>query len=75
MQRHRMHNAAQLSEMPRFYLKADVSLCSGLQSPVGSAHKREFLHPSLASLGDGLPSRAGSQRDEAKRQASAVTRS
>ena len=26
------------------------------------------LQPSLASLGDGLPSRAGSQRDEAKWQ-------
>ncbi len=27
------------------------------------------LQPSLASLGDGLPGRAGSQRDEAKMQA------
>ena len=32
------------------------------------------LHPSLASLGDGLPSSAGSQRDEAKMQAPALTR-
>ena len=28
-----------------------------------------YLQPSLASLGDGLPGRAGSQRDEAKMQA------
>ena len=31
------------------------------------------LHPSIASLGDGLLSSAGSQRDEAKRQNPAVT--
>ena len=30
------------------------------------------MHPSLASLGDGLPSSAGSQRDEAKRHAPAL---
>ena len=30
------------------------------------------LQPSLAALGDGLPSRVGSQRDEAKMQVSAV---
>ena len=30
---------------------------------------RDYLHPSLASLGDGLRCSVGSQRDEAKRQA------
>ena len=32
------------------------------------------LHPSLASLGDGLPDSVGTQRDEAKRQASILPR-
>ena len=32
------------------------------------------LQPSLAALGDGLPSTAGSQRDEAKMQASVMTK-
>ena len=31
------------------------------------------MHPSLASLGDGLPGRAGSQLDEAKLHAPAWT--
>ena len=32
------------------------------------------LHPSLASLGDGLPGSVGSQRDEVKNQASILPR-
>ena len=46
-----------------------------MSSKTDATTKKELdLHPSLASLGDGLPSSVGSQRDEAKRQTSGLLR-
>ena len=45
-----------------------------LEQKYGVLGKRCDLHPSLASLGDGLLCSVGSQRDEAKKQASALPR-
>ena len=39
-----------------------------------SAKTNTDLHPSLASLGDGLPGSVSSQQDEAKKQASILPR-
>ncbi len=51
-----------------------VKACN-LATLAGSAKKLLDMYPSLASLGDGLPSRAGSQRDEAKMHAADTTKS
>jgi len=49
--------------------------CLRVQNSAEEIEQNVFdMHPSLASLGDGLPSSAGSQRDEAKRQASDLNR-
>ncbi|KAA6426217.1 MAG: hypothetical protein FRX49_04069 [Trebouxia sp. A1-2] len=46
----------------------------GLDDPGLSVDSATLVQPSLASLGDGLPGRAGSQRDEAKMQAPILPR-